>query len=278
MCTIPVMFSYWAKPEDGLEVAQFLNDHLAEVAAQYPRRFIGLGTLPLQDADLAIQELRRCVEELGLPGVQIGSHVNEKNLDDPELFRVFEAAESLGAAIMVHPWDMIGTQQMPKYWLPWLVGMPAETSLAICSMVFGGVLEQLPKLRVMFSHGGGSFPATLARIEHGFNVRPDLVAVDNPVNPRKYIGKFFIDSIVHDPQTLLFITEVMGEDTIMLGSDYPFPLGELEPGKMISEMDGLSVATKHKFFSDNALHWLDLDPEPFWEEKRKHYGKSASQV
>lgn len=136
---------------------------------------LGLGTLPMQAPELAIEELRRCVNDLGLAGVQIGSHVNDWNLDAPELFPIFQEAEKLGACVFVHPWEMMGREKMTKYWLPWLVGMPAETTLAICSMIFGGVLERLPKLKVCFAHGGGAFPFTIGRIEHGFNCRPDLV-------------------------------------------------------------------------------------------------------
>lgn len=129
----------------------------------------------MQAPELAIEELRRCVNDLGLAGVQIGSHVNDWNLDAPELFPIFQEAEKLGACIFVHPWEMMGREKMTKYWLPWLVGMPAETTLAICSMIFGGIFEKLPKLKVCFAHGGGAFPFTIGRIEHGFNCRPDLV-------------------------------------------------------------------------------------------------------
>jgi aminocarboxymuconate-semialdehyde decarboxylase len=178
-------------------------------------------------------------------------------LNAPELFPIFQAAEELGAAIFVHPWEMIGSDKMPQYWLPWLVGMPAETSRAICSLIFGGVFERLPKLRVAFAHGGGSFPFTIGRIEHGFNVRPDLVAIDNQVNPRNYVGKFYLDSLVHDPLMLEVLVKLFGEDKICLGTDYPFPLGELEPGKLIESMNFNSI-TKEKLLSKNALEWLGL--------------------
>lgn len=135
---------------------------------------------------------------------------------------------------------MMGEARMQKYWLPWLVGMPAEVSLAICSMIFGGVFERLPKLRVAFAHGGGSFPATLGRIAHGFEARPDLCAVDNKKNPRDYIGRFIVDSLVHDEATLRYLLDLFGEDCIALGSDYPFPLGEDRPGTLIASMKGLS--------------------------------------
>jgi len=261
LSTVPVMFSYWAKDEDTLEVAEFLNNHIADIVDKYPKRFIGLGTVPMQNQDLAIKELIRC-KEIGLRGIQIGSHINDWNLDREELFPIFKKCEELEMSIFVHPWDMMGKEKMEKYWLPWLVGMPAETSLAICSMIFGGVFERLPKLKVAFAHGGGAFPATIGRIEHGFNVRPDLVAIDNPVNPRDYLGDFYLDSLVHDPKMLDFIVKLMGENKICLGTDYPFPLGELEPGKLIHGMN-YSEQKKAKLLGENALKWLGLNKEDF---------------
>ncbi len=260
---VPIMFSYWAKPEHTLEISRFLNDHIAATVAERPTRFIGLATLPMQAPDLAITELERAVRELGLAGIEIATHVNEMNLNEEALFPVFEAAADLGAAVFVHPWDMMGADDMRRYWLPWLVGMPAETSRAICSMIFGGVLERLPNLRVNFAHGGGSFPATIGRIEHGFNMRPDLVAIDNAVNPREYLGRFYVDSIVHDPVMLRHLVELVGEDRITLGSDYPFPLGELVPGKLIESMEDFSAARKAKLLGENALDWLSLPRERF---------------
>ncbi len=269
LSTIPVMFSYWAKADDALDLSKFLNDHIAGIVHKYPDRFIGLGTIPLQSSSLAIKELERCMS-IGLRGVQIGSHVNDWNLNEPALFPFFEAAAELGAAIFVHPWEMMGKEKMQKYWLPWLVGMPAESSLAICSMIFGGVFERLPKLQVAFAHGGGSFPATIGRIEHGFNVRPDLVAVDNKENPRKYLKNFYLDSLVHDPKMLQYLIDLMGADRIALGTDYPFPLGELEPGSLISSMS-LDDITKEKLLSGTALEWLGMKKEQFTKAAKATY-------
>lgn len=259
LSTVPVMFSYWAKPLDTLDLSKFLNDHIASVIEKYPKRFTGLATLPMQSPELAIKEMERCVKELKLPGIEIGSHVNEWNLDNENLFPVFEAAQELGVSVFVHPWDMMGKEKMQKYWLPWLVGMPAETSLAICSMIFGGVFERLKKLKVCFSHGGGSFPFTIGRIEHGFNVRPDLVAVDNKINPKEYLGKFYLDSLVHDKNALKYIIDLMGEDKVALGSDYPFPLGEHHPGRLIESMSELSKDTKEKLLWKNATEFLGIE-------------------
>ena len=255
LSTVPVMFSYWAKSEDALVVSKFLNDHLAEIVERYPKKFEGLGTLPMQDPDLAILELQRC-KKIGLKGVQIGSHVNEWNLDAPELFPIFQECERLNMAVFIHPWDMMGANTMSKYWLPWLVGMPAESSRAICSMIFGGVFERLPLLRVAVAHGGGSFTSTIGRIEHGFNVRPDLCAIDNQFSPSSYLGKFWIDSLVHDQNMLNHIINMVGDDKVLMGSDYPFPLGELTPGELIKSMDW-SPNKKEKVLGSNALNWLN---------------------
>jgi aminocarboxymuconate-semialdehyde decarboxylase len=254
---IPVLFYYWATGKDGLETSRFFNDFIAEVVSRHPQRFIGLGTIPLQDPQLAVQELERCMKELGMVGVEIGSHVNQWNLNDPALFPFYEAAERLGACIFVHPWEMMGSEDMTRYWLPWLVGMPAETSRAICSMIFGGVFEKFPKLRVAFAHGGGSFPATIARIDHGFNVRPDLCAIDNDKSPRTYLGKFWIDSLVHDERILDYLIDLVGADRIALGSDYPFPLGEDSPGKLIEHMP-YSDHTKEWLLYKSAFEWMNL--------------------
>ncbi len=257
--TIPVLFNYWAQPKDCYDISRFLNDHISDVVRRYPNRFIGLGTIPMQDPDLACRELERCVNELGLAGIEIGSHINDWNLNEKTLFQIYECAEQNNACLFVHPWDMVGKDKMPKYWLPWLVGMPAESSLAICSMMFGGVFEQFKNLRVAFAHGGGSFPGSYGRIKHGYEVRPDLVAVDNPIHPDHYLGKFWVDSLVHDPSMLDQLIRLFGQNRIALGTDYPFPLGELSPGKLIDSMDHLSPETKDYLFYRSAEEWLGIN-------------------
>lgn len=263
LSTVPVLFNYWARAEHTHDWAQFINNHLADIQQQYPKRFIGLGTVPLQHPMLAIQELTRCVRDLKLPGVQIASHVDTMDLDDQAFYPFYEAAQELGAALLVHPWEMLGSSELKKYWMPWLVGMPAETTRAICSMMFGGIFDKFPRLKVMFVHAGGSFPHTLGRITHGYNCRPDLVNVNNVKSPREYIGKFWIDAITHDPDALRYVLKLFGADKIAHGTDYPFPLGDLEHGKMIEEMDDLDSETKEKIFAGAALEFLGLERSAF---------------
>jgi aminocarboxymuconate-semialdehyde decarboxylase len=262
VCTIPVLFAYFAKPKDCLDVSRFLNDHIAELTTKYPKNYVGLATVPMHDPELAVEELHRCKKDLGLKGIQIGSNINDRNLSEPEFFPIFQTCEELGLAVMIHPWNMMGKGSMEKYWLPWLVGMPAETSRAACSLIFGGVLERLPKLRVNLSHASGSFLATIGRIEHGFNCRPDLVAIDNPVNPREYLGKFWVDSITHDEKMLRYVLDLQGSKRVTMGTDYPFPLGDLEMGRFIDE-GNFTTEEKEDLFANATLEWLDMRKEDF---------------
>jgi aminocarboxymuconate-semialdehyde decarboxylase len=259
------------------------------------RPFEGLATVPLQDTDLAIRELERCVTPvsrggLGLRGVQIGTNVNGLNLGEPALFPFFQAAEHLNAAVFVHPWDMLGAAfgQWPtddgpppvppeahpryaKYWMAWLVGMPAETAMAVASVLFSGLLEKLPRLRVCFAHGGGGFPGTIGRLEHGFEARPDLCAVDTRTNPREHTmritdpaaglvrpASFYVDSLVHDAGMLGFICGLLGAERVALGSDYPFPLGEEHPGRLIESIRGLPEAMREQLLWRTAADFLRL--------------------
>lgn len=257
LCTIPVLFNYWAKPKDTYDWSIFLNDHMVSVQQSYNQRFIGMGTLPMQDISLAIKELERC-KSIGLHGVEIGSHVLDKNLDHPSFFPFWEAAEDLGMPIFVHPWEMMGMDAMKKYWLPWLVGMPAETTRAICSMLFGGVFDKFSKLRVMFAHGGGSFAFTLGRISHGWNCRPDLVNLNDVQDPYDYRGKFWVDGITHDADALKYLIDVIGVDRVAYGTDYPFPLGDLAHGKFIEDHSELNAEEKEKILYKNTLNFLGI--------------------
>lgn len=262
LSTVPVMFAYDKPAADAVVVARLLNDHIAGVVADGAGRFAGLGTIPLQDPDLAIAELERCVNELGLAGVQIGTHVGDRDLDDPEIEAVLAAADGLGAAVFVHPWDMLAPERMTRHWLPWLVGMPAELALAIASVVLGGVLDRHPNLRLLFAHGGGAFPGLLGRVEAGFHARPDLAATATATEPRDAVRRIYIDSLVHDPDTLRFVAGIVGPDRIALGTDYPFPLGEAVPGKTIEAMTELASPARERMLSGTAMEFLGRPVHP----------------
>jgi aminocarboxymuconate-semialdehyde decarboxylase len=257
ICTVPVMFAYFSKPKHGLEVAKFLNDDILNTVDKFPKNYIGLGTLPLQDIEHSLEELHR-IASLGMHGIQIGSNINDENLSEPKFNPLWEACEKLNMAVMIHPWNMMGFDSIRKYWLPWLVGMPAETARAAASMIFSGVFDRYPKLRVMFSHAGGSLIPTIGRLAHGHRCRPDLVALDNPNSPRDYFGKFWVDSITHDPDLLHYIIRQIGSKRIVLGSDYPFPLGDLKIGRYIEQM-GLPTTDVENIFQNAPLEWLGME-------------------
>eukprot|EP01061_Rhynchopus_euleeides_P018129 TRINITY_DN29964_c0_g1_i2.p1 TRINITY_DN29964_c0_g1~~TRINITY_DN29964_c0_g1_i2.p1 ORF type:complete len:496 (+),score=217.28 TRINITY_DN29964_c0_g1_i2:39-1526(+) len=272
LSTVPVMFCYWTKAkEDAIALSRYINDDMADIVKKYPKKFIALGQLPLQFPDESIKEMRRC-HAMGFRGFQIGTHVNNWELSDEALFPVFQEAERLGVGIMVHPWDMMGTAEYgTKYWLPWLVGMPAETTRAMCHVFMSGLLNKLPNLRMLFAHGGGSFAYTAGRVQHGYNCRPDLCATDAPEGPITYLAtperpaRFWVDSLTHDVDAMKFLINKMGDARVIMGSDYPFPLGEWVPGRMIEDMaaEGWDDERKQKLLALNTFEFLGLSPEDY---------------
>ena len=280
LSTVPAMFNYWAKPQDCLETSRYINDHIARVCSANPDKFIGLGTIPMQDVDLACEELKRCVIVLKLKGVEIGTHINEKNLDD-EMFEPFwKCVEELGAVVFVHPWDMMGGQRLEKHWLSWLVSMPTESAAAISCMIFGGVYKRYPNLKVYYAHGGGSFIGILARIQQGYICRPDLFP--EQCDPKNYLKHIMVDSLTHDPDMLQLLLKHIGPDNVMIGSDYPFPLGEPDNvGKAVKNLllkreDGLEL--RRKIFYQNACKFFNIDISTFNSQTSESITKLSSYI
>ncbi|WP_077328491.1 amidohydrolase family protein [Virgibacillus siamensis] len=257
---IPVTFSYWSEPEQGLEMARFQNDFIASTAKEYPKRFVGLGTVPLQDVDLAIKEMDRAIHELGLKGIELGSNVNGKNLDDPSLRKFFQYADQWNVPLFIHPWATMGRERMPRHNFMYMVGMPSETALAAGSIIMSGMLDEYPNLKICFAHGGGSLPYLLPRMDKGWNVWPQIRKTENL--PSHYAKQFYYDTLVYDTQNLQFMLDKFGPKQIMVGTDYPFLLREVPAGNIVERIS-LYDEDKDRIRGLNALEFLNLDKETF---------------
>ncbi|HTW60030.1 MAG TPA: tryptophan 2,3-dioxygenase family protein [Terriglobales bacterium] len=252
----PVLFAYERPVEHALDCARLFNDAALELCAQGKGRLKPLCQVPLQDPDAACTELTRCMRA-GHLGVQIGNHVGDKNLDDPGIVTFLHHCANEGAAVLVHPWDMLGPERMPKYMMPWTVGMPAETQLGIVAMILGGAFDKLPAtLRICFAHGGGSFAFLLGRLENAWQHHPVAHGVCE-LPPIQYLNRFYVDSAVFDRRALKFLVETMGSERVMLGSDYPFPLGEHRVGSLIRE-SSLPPGAKANLLGENAQLFLGM--------------------
>lgn len=257
MCATPVMFGYDFDGRDALEWAQRMNDRALDMCAVAPRRLFALAQVPLQDLELACAEASRACAA-GHQGVQIGNHVGARDLDDDQLVAFLAHCARENIPVLVHPWDMMTDGRMKKWMLPWLVAMPAETQLGILSLILSGAFERLPHdLKLCFAHGGGGFPYLLGRADNAWRHR-DIVREDCPHPPSSYVDRFSVDSAVFDPAALRLLVDVMGRERVMLGSDFPFPLGEQRIGRLIGEHTGLSPIEKRDMLGENAVRFFNL--------------------
>ena len=260
LCATPFLFGYHRTAEQGLTLSRMFNDAALELCAQASGgnagRLKSLCQVPLQDTDFACHELTRCMRA-GHVGVQIGNHVGARNLDDEGMVAFLQHCAAESAPVLVHPWDMMGGDRTQQYMMGWTVGMPAETQLAIVSMILGGSFDRLPRsLKICFAHGGGSFAFLLGRLENAWH-RRDIARGKSEHPPSHYCDRFSVDSAVFDSRALKFLIDVMGEDRVMLGSDAPFPLGEAEVGRLIRDA-GLTDATTSKLLHDNARQFFRI--------------------
>jgi aminocarboxymuconate-semialdehyde decarboxylase len=233
------------------------NENVAAIAAKHPRRFSGMAAVPLQDVGMAVEELRYCREALGLGAVEIGTCPAGRDFDDPALFLFFAACRDLGMAVFVHPaTPLAGQERLTKYYFPLIVGNPLETALAISKLIFGGVLERLPDLRICFAHGGGAFPFTLGRLDYGWSVRPEGPEAI-PKRPREYARLLHFDSLTHSPTNLRFLVQEFGAERIAMGSDYPFDMGSPDPVAAVGEA-GLDASARAFIEGGTAARFLAL--------------------
>lgn len=237
----PMMIpDYVDEEKDAAEICKILNDDNAALVAKFPKRFMAVGALPMRFPEAAIKEMRRLREDLGMRGVEINTNVDGMDIGHPFLYPIFEAANELGLAVFVHPWGgfmspedkMLKNRMNPgRNWRPWLIGMGMETSIAFDSMRCSGVHERLPKLRVLYAHGGGAFTGLIGRLEHGAYCRPDLFVKRSQLDPYATVREcaVYTDSLTHSPWGFETLLHTIGANRIAMGSDYPYPLGEIDP-------------------------------------------------
>lgn len=254
----PVLFAYARPAAQALEVAKFYNDAALDMCARSNGRLAALCQVPLQDPDIACRELSRCMKA-GHRGVQIGNHVGPKDLDEEGLVTFLQHCAAEGAGVLVHPWDMLGGERTKRFMMAWTVSMPAETQLTMVAMILGGAFDRLPRsLKIAFAHGGGSFAFLLGRLENAWHHHPAVRgASQHP--PSYYCDRFYLDTAVFSHDALEMLIKTVGEDRVVLGSDYPFPLGEQQIGKLVREAGFLDAAQKNKLLGGNALTFLGLD-------------------
>jgi aminocarboxymuconate-semialdehyde decarboxylase len=220
----PQTFLYAQPPAVAAAFARVQNEQIAKLVKARPDRFLGIATLPMQAPKLAADELRHAMRALGLRGAQIGSNIAGKNLDDPELEPVWATAAELGAFILLHPINVAGADRLKSYYLGNLIGNPLDTTIAAACLVFSGVLERHPTLKICLAHGGGFVPYQAGRFLHGWHVRAEP-KTKLPKPPTDSIARFYFDTIVHSKDVLEFLVGSAGVERVLLGSDYPFDMG-----------------------------------------------------
>ncbi len=248
----PPTLSYWAEPAAAVELAASMNESIAQRVRTHPDRFVGLATLPLQDVEASVGEARRAICQLGLAGFQIGSHVNGKHLDHPDFAPLFATLAELDVPIFVHPYIPAGQERMQDYYLHNLLGMVSETGLAIATLIYGGILERWPNLKLIFAHAGGVFPYIHGRMDHGYRVRTRECTAAIPRPPGTYMRQLYFDCITFQPRTLRFLVDLVGADHVLIGSDYPFDMGPADPVAEVIDNPYLSDEEKAQICGGTA--------------------------
>jgi aminocarboxymuconate-semialdehyde decarboxylase len=253
---MPELLSYWLPLEDAKAMIRFLNEQLASMIARAPERFVGLGAVPLQDVDEAIRELQFVMGELRLHGVEIASHVNGTSIGDARFEPFFTAAERLGASVFVHALHPAGEDRIVGPFIEQAVCFPGDIALAAASMITGGIGARHPKLRIAFSHGGGALSILMHRLTHAWNVMPKAREA-LPESPSTTARRFYYDNLVFDPAAIRFLVESFGASQVVIGTDYPFAMGDKDPLKTLSQA-GLDPATVSAVTAGNAKRFLGL--------------------
>jgi len=253
----PAFFNYGRTGEQAGRIARIFNDLALEIVAPAPDRLIPFCQVPLQDPDAACRELERCLAA-GHRGVEIGNHVGDRDLDSAGVETFLQHCASLGVPVFVHPWDMAESPRLDRWMARWLTAMPAETHLSILALVLGGVFDRIdPSLKICFAHGGGSFAFWLGRMENAWHRRNDVIGTSE-FPPSHYLDRFHVDSVVFDERALRLLVDTLGAEHVMVGSDYPYPLGERPVGEVVRKSGFLNETERQLITSGNAERFLSL--------------------
>jgi len=253
----PNQFYYWTDGELGLKLARMQNDRVAEIVRSHPDRFVGMGTLPLQDTEKAVQELERVVKELGFHAVEISSNVAGTDLDDPRFEPFWAKVQELDVLVFIHPVGFTDAARMKDYYLNNIIGQPLEEAVFVSRLIFSGVLERYPNLKIVVGHGGGYLPYYPGRMDHAYKVRPECKKhISRP--PSEYLKKLYFDTIVYQEPSLEYLMRYAGSDHVLLGTDYPFDMGETDPVGFINKLKSVSQIEKEKILGGNAMRLLKI--------------------
>ena len=250
----PYHYFYFTEPAYGAQLAREVNEGIAQLVSDNPERFVGMGSAPLQNAELAVQELEYAVKKLGLRGVEINTNVNGLNLTDPSLGleKFFAKANELGCVIFMHPLGFTQGERLTNHYFNNVIGNPLDTTIAVSHLIFDGVVARYPKIKFVAAHGGGFIAHYWARMDHAWRARPDTRTIIKK-KPSSYLEKFYFDSITFDPRMLKQLIDRYGADHVMLGTDYPYDMGEDDPRGIIAEVKKLSALDRKLIEGGNAV-------------------------
>ena len=257
----PTQYYYWLDADLGRAASRMVNDDIATMAATDPRRFVAMGTVPLQDTRLAVEEMRRCVGELGMRGIEINSHVCGEELASPRLAPFFAAAEELGVLLFMHPLGFTQGERLSRHYFNNVIGNPLESTIAVSHLIFEGVFERHPKLCMCVAHGGGYLPGYFGRMDHAHGARDDCrVNITRP--PSDYLKQLYFDTVVFDPEQVAYMARRFGADHLLLGTDYPYDMAEANPVDFILSVPGLSDEERARICGGNAARLLGVARPP----------------
>lgn len=254
----PYQLFHWAEGDLGPRAFRIINDDLADLVRAHPDRFLGLGAVPLQDPAAAIQELRRCSDDLGFRGIEMATHIEGEELSSPRFEPFWEAVESLDMLVFIHPTGFTEPRRFTDHYFMNTIGHPLEETICAGRLIFDGVMERHPGLKFVFAHGGGFLPAYAGRFDHAYKARED-VRHGLPRLPSEYLAGFYFDTMVFEPDQLGFLIEKYGSDHVLLGTDYPYDMGETDPLGLINKVSGLSPEDVDRIIGGNAARLLGIE-------------------